>query len=316
VARLLSTTEAEHRGAFSLLDWTAFVGVGVIWGSSFLLTAVGLESLEPGFVTWFRIAAGAAVLWLVPDARGRLDRSDRVRIVAVSFLWVAIPLTLFPLAQRSVSSAVAGMLNGGVPLVTAAIASVMLRRPPGRAQAVGLALGFAGVVMIALPAAGEGSSQAVGVVMIVAAVVCYGLAINVVAPLQRRYGSARVMARMIGLGAVWTAPFGAIGLVGSSFAWRPVLAIAVLGAIGTGLAFVLMSGARGTRRRDASVVRHLPDPGRGVGAGRDDPRRPRVRDRGERCGVRDRRGDPRLAPGPWGAGRRGGLTAPGSRRLA
>jgi drug/metabolite transporter (DMT)-like permease len=245
VARLLSTTEAEHRGAFSLLDWTAFVGIGAIWGSSFLLIAVGLESLEPGFVTWFRIAAGAAVLWLVPDARGRLDRSDRVRIVAVSFLWVAIPLTLFPLAQRSVSSAVAGMLNGGVPLVTAAIASVMLRRPPGRAQAVGLALGFAGVVMIALPAAGEGSSQAFGVAMIVAAVVCYGLAINVVAPLQQRYGSARVMARMIGLGAVWTAPFGAIGLVGSSFAWRPVLAIAVLGAIGTGLAFVLMSGLVG-----------------------------------------------------------------------
>jgi drug/metabolite transporter (DMT)-like permease len=48
------------------------------------------------------------------------------------------------------------------------------------------------------------------------------------------------MARMLGLAALWTAPFGLIGLRGSSFEWLSLAAVAALGALGTGLAFVLM----------------------------------------------------------------------------
>ena len=162
MARLLSTSEGAHGGSFHLADWGAFLGVGLIWGSSFLWIAIGLEALEPGLITWIRVAAGAAVLWLVPGVRQPIEREDRLRLVAVSFLWVSIPFTMFPLAQQHVTSAVAGMLNGGVPIVTAAIATTMLRRAPGRTQLVGLVLGFAGVVMIALPSAGKGSSEALG----------------------------------------------------------------------------------------------------------------------------------------------------------
>ena len=48
------------------------------------------------------------------------------------------------------------------------------------------------------------------------------------------------MARMVALAAVWTAPLGLVGLARSSFAWPSFAAVAVLGAVGTGLAFVLM----------------------------------------------------------------------------
>lgn len=241
MARVLSTSEGAHGGSFHASDWGAFVGVGLIWGSSFLWIAFGLETLEPGLITWIRIAAGAAVLWVVPGVRQPIEREDRPRLVAVSFVWVAIPFTMFPLAQQHVTSAVAGMLNGGVPIVTAAIATAMLRRAPGWTQLVGLVLGLAGVVMIAVPSAGKGSSEALGVVLLVVAVLCYGLAINVVGPLQRRYGSVRVMGRMLALAAVWTAPFGVVGAVGSSFAWGPVAAVLFLGAVGTGVGFLLMS---------------------------------------------------------------------------
>jgi drug/metabolite transporter (DMT)-like permease len=241
MARVLSTSEGAHSDSFHLSDWGAFLGVGLIWGSSFLWIAIGLEELEPGLITWIRVAAGAAVLWIVPGVRQPIEREDRPRLLAVSFLWVAIPFTMFPLAQQHVTSAVAGMLNGGVPIVTAAIASTMLRRAPGWTQLVGLVLGLAGVVMIAVPSAGEGSSEALGVALLVVAVLCFGLAINVVGPLQRRYGSVRVMGRMLALAAVWTAPFGAVGAAGSSFAWGPVVAVLFLGTVGTGVAFLLMS---------------------------------------------------------------------------
>jgi drug/metabolite transporter (DMT)-like permease len=238
---VLSTAEASHRGAFTGLDWALFVAIGGIWGSSFLLIAIGLEAFEPGLVTWLRVGVGAAVLRLAPGRKAPIAREDRARLVAVSLLWVAIPFTMFPLAQTAVSSAVAGMLNGGVPVVTAAIATALLGRLPGRVQLAGLGLGFAGVVAIALPAAGEGSSEAIGVALVVVAVLCYGLAINVVGPLQQRYGSLSVMARVLALGAIWTAPYGLVGLGSSTFSWASLAAVVALGAVGTGLAFLLMT---------------------------------------------------------------------------
>jgi drug/metabolite transporter (DMT)-like permease len=240
MGRILSTSEGTHRGAFAPVDWILFLSIGGIWGSSFLLILIGLESFEPGLVTWLRVASGAAALWMVRGDRIAIDRSDMPRLIALSFLWVAIPFTMFPLAEQHVTSAVAGMLNGGVPVLAALVGSLMLRRLPTRAQIAGLLLGSAGVAAIAISAAGEGSSETVGVAMLLVAIVCYGIAINIAAPLQQRYGSVPAMAKMLALATLWTAPFGLASVAGSRFSWTSLGAVAVLGAVGTGFAFVII----------------------------------------------------------------------------
>ncbi|MGZ5318801.1 MAG: DMT family transporter [Actinomycetota bacterium] len=237
---VLSTSHGTHTGAFTPLDWTLFGSIGLIWGASFLLIAIGLDAFTPGLVTWMRVGCGAAALWLVPGARTRVAREDRPRIVALSVLWVAIPFTLFPLAEQWISSALTGLLNGSLPIFATAIGALMLRRTPGKAQTAGLAVGFVGIAAIAVPAATVGADDALGVALVLIAVVCYGFAINIAAPVTQRYGSLPVMARMLALAAVWTAPLGLIGVTRSTFAWPSFAAVAVLGAVGTGLAFVLM----------------------------------------------------------------------------
>lgn len=237
---VLSTSAGTHLGAFTALDWGMFASIGVIWGSSFLLIAIGLDAFEPGLITWLRVGFGAATLWLVPAARVPIAPEDRARMVALSLLWVAVPFTLFPLAQQWISSGLTGLINGSLPIFATAIGAVMLRRLPGSAQAIGLVAGFAGVVAIAAPSIAEGSTEALGVALVLAAVCCYGVAINIVTPLTQRYGSLPVMARMIGLGALWTAPFGLVGLRDSSFEWEALMAMVALGVLGTGLAFVFM----------------------------------------------------------------------------
>jgi drug/metabolite transporter (DMT)-like permease len=237
---VLSTSVGTHRGAFAPLDWALFASIGAIWGSSFLFIAIGLEAFEPGLVTWLRVLFGAAALWLAPAARTPLEPEERSRLVALSILWIAVPFTLFPVAQQWISSGLTGLINGSLPIFATAIGAVMLRRLPGKAQTVGLVVGFAGVAAIAVPSLAQGATEALGVVLVLVAVGCYGVAFNIVAPLTQRYGSLPVMARMIGLGAIWTAPFGLIGLTDSSFALGPLLSVVALGVLGTGLAFVLM----------------------------------------------------------------------------
>jgi drug/metabolite transporter (DMT)-like permease len=257
-ARFLSTSHGTHRGSFAAVDWALFAAVGTIWGSSFLFMAIGLEAFRPGLVTWLRILFGAAALWVLPGVRTRIDRADLGSLLLLAITWVAIPFTLFPLAQGSVNSAIAGMLNGAAPIFTVVVATILFRKAPGPRQLIGIPLGFLGVAAIALSAAGHGSSEALGVALILIATVCYGIAFNIATPLQQRYGSLPVMARILAIGAVLTMPIGLSAFPGSRFAWSSFLAVAAVGVLGSGIAFVLMGrlfGRVGATR--ASIVGYL-----------------------------------------------------------
>jgi drug/metabolite transporter (DMT)-like permease len=244
--RVLSTSVGTNQDVFSPADWARFMAIAVIWGSSFLLISIGLESFGPGLITWLRVGSGAAVLMALPGARTPIDREDLPRLVALSFLWVAIPFSLFPIAQQWITSAVTGMLNGAMPIFTAAIASLMLRSLPRRAQLAGLVVGFLGILAISAPSMGSGRSEALGVALVVLATVFYSIAVNIATPLQQRYGSLPVMARMLLFATLWTAPLGVPGLLSSSFSWRSLLAVLALGVLGTGTAFVIMGSLVGS----------------------------------------------------------------------
>lgn len=226
--------------AFAPLDWLVFLAVSGIWGASFLFIAIGLDSLEPGVVTLMRVGLGALTLALLPGPRVRIAPEDRRSLVAVSVLWVAVPFTLFPLAEQRINSAVTGLLNGATPMFTALFAALLFGRRTTGAQLAGVFVGFAGIVLISLPSLGEGATEATGVGLVLLATLCYGIATNLAAPLQAKYGSPVVMGRMLALATLWVLPWGLAGLGGSSAEPGPIAAVTVLGVLGTGLAFLLM----------------------------------------------------------------------------
>ncbi len=238
---LPATAARSDREAFEPQDWGLFLAMAMIWGSSYLFIDIALEAFHPGLITWVRVGLGAMALTVLPTARARFDRDDRRRVLLLSIVWVGLPFTLFPLAQQYINSAVTGMLNGAVPIFTAIIGGVFFSRPSRGPQRLGLVIGFVGIVLVSLASGADGDSAFVGVAMVLVACLCYGLATNVAGPIQQKYGSVPVMARMLALGTVWTAPFGLYGLVGSGFAVSAAAATMVLGIVGTGLAFVLMA---------------------------------------------------------------------------
>jgi drug/metabolite transporter (DMT)-like permease len=218
---------------------------------------VGLESLRPTVVTVSRIALGALALALVPRARrSRVARGDWPRIVLLAFVWMAVPLTLFPVAQRWIDSSLAGMLNGAVPLTTALVAVLLLRALPGRVQLAGLIVGFGGVVMIAWPELSAAGTTALGVVLVIVAVFCYGVGANIAVPLQQRYGALPVLLRAAVVALVVTVPAGIAGIPGSELEARPLLAMLPLGLLGTGwayVAFALLLGRAGASRGAVAI---------------------------------------------------------------
>jgi drug/metabolite transporter (DMT)-like permease len=239
--RVISTAEGSRPEAFGPTEWGLLSGIAIIWGSSFLFIAYGLDHFHPAVVALARLSLGTATLALIPRARRPVDREARPRIVALGILWMAIPLLLFPIAQQWVASAVAGMLNAAVPLFSAGIAAVLLRRMPGRIQLVGLLVGFGGVVAITIPSGQNLDATALGVGLIVLAVFLYGLAVNLAVPLQQSYGALPILLRAQVVALVVVTPFGLAGLPASTFAWSSAIAMIPLGVLGTGLAYVAMT---------------------------------------------------------------------------
>ena len=245
--RLLHTSHGTNREAFTLGDWALFISLALIWGSSFLLMAIGLDAFHPGVVTLLRVVLGASILALIPKARAtKIDREDRHHIVVLAAIWVAIPFTLFPIAQQWIDPAIAGMLNGATPIFTALLATVLLRSLPGPLQIAGLVIGFAGILAIALPSAGGDATAAIGVILVILATVGYAVSLNMVPPLQQKYGSLPLMARILRVATIMVLPFGIVGMADSSFAWPSFLAVSAVGVLGTGLAFVLMGNLTGS----------------------------------------------------------------------
>jgi len=199
-------------------------------------------------VTFLRIFVGFLTLSLIPAARRPIARSDWGATAALGVLWLAFPLSMFPFAEQHVSSALTGMLNGATALFAAVVASILARRMPSRTVLIGLTVGLFGGVLVALPGlsdGGESSGQTKGILLIVAALISYGVAVNLARPLQRRNGALPVMWRALGLAVLLTAPFGVPDVLKAHWTPRALAALLTLGAFGTAVANVLTATAAG-----------------------------------------------------------------------
>ena len=129
-APTIANATAQNEDNFAPLDWSLFLGVSLIWGASFLLIAESLEGLTPGMVTLARVGLGALALCafrMFSSDLPVIEPQDRKSILLLSLLWVAIPFSLFPLAQEHINSAVAGLLNGATPVFAGVVSAILVK---------------------------------------------------------------------------------------------------------------------------------------------------------------------------------------------
>jgi drug/metabolite transporter (DMT)-like permease len=247
---------ASQSRAFTAVDWALLAAVATMWGSSFLFIDVGVDHLRPELVALLRLVFGVVTLGAIPAARRAVPRSSWPAIALLGVVWMAVPFTLFPVAQQWIDSSLAGMLNAAAPLFTAVIAALIAARLPGARQQLGLVVGFLGVVAVSSPYVGGGHATALGAGLVLLATLLYGVAFNLAAPLEARHGALPVIWRAQLVALVLVAPAGIASVPDSSFAWTSVWAVAALGCLGTALAFVAFTalvGRVGSTRASVTV---------------------------------------------------------------
>jgi drug/metabolite transporter (DMT)-like permease len=226
-------------------SWSLLLVLGAIWGASYLFIKIGLRDLSPSMVAFLRIALAALVLVPVAASQGALDgvRSRAGWLALVGAVQVAAPFLLISAGEVEISSSLAGILVASAPLFTALLAVWVDREERSQGLRLGgVLVGFAGVaLLLGVDLGGSGSALLGGLAVVLASL---GYAIGGFLVKHRLAGmaplgmSAAVMVAATVLlfpPALFTAPEAAPG-------FGPAAAVAVLGVLGTGIAFVIFYG--------------------------------------------------------------------------
>ena len=187
---------------------TAILVTIVAWASAFPAIRAGLADfgpLELGAAR-FAIAAVPAALFLL-ITRPALPRwSEAWRFFVGGLFFVALYTTLLNLGEQTVSAGPASFIINVNPIITAALAMIVLGERFGRGAWLGTAVSFAGIGLIAL---GEGDDLRIdaGALLILGSALCNSITTVVQKPLFARHKALTVSAWNMVIGALLLAPF-------------------------------------------------------------------------------------------------------------
>ena len=218
----------------------------MLWGSGFLFVKLALRGLSPGQVVLGQLALGALVLLITLAVRRQsLPHAGRqwVYLAGMAVMANIAPYLLFSWSEQRISSGLAGVLSGTTPLLTLLLARAIGVGRLTRTRVAGLALGLAGVVLLAAPwHDGSRAVSLTGVLAALGAAACYAGSYVY----ARRLLTNRGVEPLVLAAAQLT--FGAV-LLGAAVPWigrQPielsgpiVLSVVALGVLSTGIAYVL-----------------------------------------------------------------------------
>ena len=198
-----------------------------------------LDELNPSDIALYRILIGALFVNIFVRTKEKIDKADHIKFFIVSFFWMALPFYMFGIAEQTITSSLAGLINGSTPIFVAFIAVVFYRLRITKLQIIYIFSGFIGVGLITLSGEINELSFNIGAIFALIASISYGIAVNIVEPLIKKYQSYIVLKIVMryasllslilyGFTASFKLPTPQVSLI-------PML---ILGIGGTGIAFL------------------------------------------------------------------------------
>jgi drug/metabolite transporter (DMT)-like permease len=242
--------------------WMAFALASVIWGVPYLFIKIAVDhGVTAPALAWGRVTLGAIVLLALARRAGTLG-SLRGRwrwLFAFAVAEVVIPFPMLAIGEERVPSSLAAIMVATVPLIGAMLAMRFDHSErPTPVRALGLAVGFCGVIaLVGLDVAGHrGELLGVGAIMLTAT----GYAIGPML-IKLRLGGLDPRATMgasLALASVVLLPWAALDTPSHVPAAGAIGAVVVLGLLCTAGGFVvyaILIGEAGTSR--ATVVTYV-----------------------------------------------------------
>lgn len=235
----------QMNGENKLLNWALFVGLSIIWGSSFILMKIGLTTLTAYQVASLRVLSAGVLLLPVAINKMRKISVRKLPLILVSgLLGSFFPAFLFCIAETRLNSALVGILNALTPVFTVIFGIVFFSSQVAPKKILGVLIGFIGLCLLILSKGVPELSYLSYAFLVVLATVCYGLNTNIVNRYLKEVKSLEIASFAFGLLIL---PSLIIlyftGFFSMDFSQAPlqisVFSSCVLGAFGTAIASIM-----------------------------------------------------------------------------
>jgi drug/metabolite transporter (DMT)-like permease len=209
------------------------------WASAFVaIRGVG-EDLSPGALALGRLLVGSAVLALLMAGRGWVPptRREWSLLAACGVGWFGVYNVALNAAEQHLDAGTTAMLVNIGPILIAVFAGLLLREGFPRWLVAGIAVAFAGVVLIGV-ATRSAETELVGVLLCVLAALTYAIGVVAQKPVLRRLPALQVTFTACVIGTLCCLPWA--GALADEIGRTPAGSIAgmvYLGVVPTALAF-------------------------------------------------------------------------------
>jgi drug/metabolite transporter (DMT)-like permease len=223
--------------------WWAFAVMSVTWGASYLLIKIGIDGGVPApDVAWLRVALAAVILIVLAWRAGTLPTlaGRWPWVVGYAVAEISIPFPLIAAGEVHIASSLAAIIIASVPLIVTVLS---LRFDPSErptpARALGLAIGFAGVIaLVGIDVAGS-SAEAVGALAVFVGAIGYAIGPMLVKLGMDGIDGRAAMGAALVIATLILAPFAAVDLPRRTPTLGALAAVAALGVFCTAMAFVV-----------------------------------------------------------------------------
>ena len=222
-----------------IINYFQLLFTAALWGSSFLMIKYALEELSEFDIALYRILLPAIALNLIYREKVNVEKEDYKYFVVLGIIYMTLPFYLFALAEKTITSALAGLINGSTPIFVALIAIIIYKERVTQLQKVLITTGFLGIIVLSLGEGDSLSGSTEGVLFALGASICYGFSINMVQPLLKKYtpiGALVILLRSASLfSIILLGPFSTWSVPSVSISLFPIL---LLGLGSSGFAFL------------------------------------------------------------------------------
>ena len=221
--------------------------IGLIWGSQYVFNAIALHDFSAFGLTAWRMFIGfltlSLLIYIIPSQREKslsLTKKLVFLFIIIGAVEAAIPFWLIGYGQMRISSSIAAIIMGMIPMITVLLELTFKKgHQISVYEIIGMTLAFMGLIILVNPSADDFAGVFIGYVAIFMAASCFAVALILMEKIPKEISSIHATRFILGIYAVpmlliWFFTKTALPTETDS-----ILSVLIVGIFSSGIVYVL-----------------------------------------------------------------------------
>ena len=237
------------------LAYGAWVGVCLLWGTTYLAIRIALETIPPMLMGGLRWTAAGALILIVMKVRGEVlpGRRQWPALALLGALFILFGNGGVVWAEQTLPSGLTAVLVAVVPFWMVGVEwAAGSHEPLSLRRALGLVVGFAGIVLLVWPELELGQGRGFLFGVLATQLACLGWAIG------SSYSRRRRPAENVLAAAAFQMCFGGLAMLAAGLVHGEWPLLAFTARSGSALAYLFVFGSIAGFSAYAYALKHLP----------------------------------------------------------